>query len=276
MWTTLALAAALGSAAGQTDQLTVTNVRATYGQLGPLRTDNKVLPGDRYDLAFDVEGIKVGDDGKVIYSMGMEVTNSQGKVIYGRDPRNLEAYYFLGGNRLFATTYVTAGFSQPPGKYTIKVSLTDRATKASTTLTREFELLPKDFGLVGLSLSYDPEGRWAAPPRGVTGQSLFVNLMATGFERDKNKKQQPDVSLEMRVLDENGKPTLSKPLAGDISRDVPMEVVYLPLNFVLELNRPGKFTVELVGTDRLSKKTAKLSFPVVVTEAKAANGSDQK
>jgi len=42
----------------------------------------------------------------------------------------------------------------------------------------------------------------------------------------------------------------------------------VPANFAVPLNRPGKFTVELQALDRVSKKTAKLSIPLVVAEQK--------
>ena len=90
MLTTLALLSALSLPANQTDKLTVTNVRSTYGVLGAARPDDKVLPGDSYVLSFDIEGVKVADDGKVLYSVGMEVTDSDGKAQFKQDPRDGE------------------------------------------------------------------------------------------------------------------------------------------------------------------------------------------
>src|SRR5689334_10313128 len=43
---TLAAAAALALAPGQSGALNLTNVRPTYGELGATRTDNRYLPGD--------------------------------------------------------------------------------------------------------------------------------------------------------------------------------------------------------------------------------------
>jgi hypothetical protein len=40
------------------------------------------------------------------------------------------------------------------------------------------------------------------------------------------------------------------------------------MHFLLSLNRPGKFTVELRATDQVSKKKAKLSFPLTVLPAR--------
>ena len=48
---------------------------------------------------------------------------------------------------------------QPAGAYTVKVKVTDRATKRSAELTRTFEVLPKALAIVRLSTTYDPDGR---------------------------------------------------------------------------------------------------------------------
>lgn len=41
-----------------------------------------------------------------------------------------------------------------------------------------------------------------------------------------------------------------------------------PGQFVLPLNRAGKFTIELKATDLLSNKTSQVSFPLTVLESK--------
>jgi hypothetical protein len=277
MWTTLALVAGLSSVVAESDQLKLVNVQPTYGTLGAERTDTKLLPGDIYFLSFDVEGLKADGDGKVRYAQSVKYKNSQGKVVYGQEPQPRDAYAPLGGARLHLTTLVNAQFDQPPGEYTVTVTISDPKTKASATETRKFEILPKNFGLVQLNTAYyDVQGGMVpAPPGGVPGQFLTVSFAAVGFDRDSGKKQ-PDVAVEMRVLDEGGKPTVANPFKGEVNQDVPDTVVLLPMTFTMALNRPGKFTVELKGTDRLSKKTAKLSFPLTVVDLKHLTGSEQK
>ena len=51
------------------------------------------------------------------------------------------------------------------------------------------------------------------------GQSLFVHGFVVGFERDGGTKQ-PKLALELRILDEAGKPTLAAPMTGTIEKDV--------------------------------------------------------
>jgi hypothetical protein len=269
MWTTLALVTALSLAPGQAGQLTLSNIQSTSGFLGAERASNKFLPGDTFFLAFTIDGVKVDANGEVLYSMGMEVTNSQGKAVFKQEPRDLTAFNSLGGNRLPAFAHVDVGLDQPAGEYTLTVTVMDRSSKAKQGLTRKFEVLPKAFGLVRASTSIDPQAQIPAPHLGVTGQSFWVNFAAVGFERDKVKKQ-PDVAVEMRILDESGKPTLAKPYTGEVTagNNVPAEAQALPMQFLLALNRAGKFQVELQATDRIAKKTAKLSFPITVVDSK--------
>lgn len=270
MWTTLALVAALGPTLGQADQLKLTNIRATYGILGAERQDNKLLPGDIYFLAFDIEGIKPDETGKVLYSMGMEVTNSQGKVQFGSEPQKHEAINSLGGNRLQGSAFVRIGLDHPPGTFTVKVTVTDQSVKPmqTQTLERKFEVLKKDFGLVTVRTSYDPEGRFAAPPGGVVGQTIWVNFAVVGFGRDKNKK--PDIDVALRILDEAGKPTIAKPAPVVAKETLEEGVVAIPIALVISLNRPGKFTVELDATDQTTNKKSQVSFPLTVVEQRAA------
>jgi hypothetical protein len=266
MLTTLTLAVALGSALGQAEQLTISNARTTYGRMGPNRSDNKLLPGDTYSVAFNVEGFKVDDEGKALYTMAMQVTNDKepDKVVYGLDPQDLETYILLGGTTMPAFSYFNAG-THPAGEYTMKVTVVDRNSKAKATLTRKFEILPKAFGMIGLSLSYDPDNRLAAPAAGVVGQSIWINFAILGFERDAKKKQ-PDVTVEMRVLDPRNKPTTVKPLVGRINAGVEAIHEVLPMSYRLPLSRAGKFTLEILATDKIAKKEVKISFPVTVTE----------
>ena len=42
-------------------------------------------------LAYDIEGLTVREDGRVFYSIGMELTNKEGKSIFRQEPKDLEA-----------------------------------------------------------------------------------------------------------------------------------------------------------------------------------------
>lgn len=262
MWTTLTLAAALTLAPAQAGGLRLTNERLTYGTLGPARSDSKFLPGDVLSMTFDMEGLKALSGGKVAYSLGFQVSDAKGKLVYGEDPRDLEAVLHLGGSKVPASPFVVLGTDMAAGTYEFKMTVRDRTANTSQTLARKFEVLPRGFGLVALQVS---NGNIQTPPLGVVGQELFLNFAVVGFDRDKVKKQ-PDVMLEMTILDEKKKPTLDKPITGKFSDNVPENVVAVPTYFLLKLNRAGTYTVELRATDQVSKKTSALSIPLRVYE----------
>lgn len=272
MWTAILLAALVGVDEGRSKALTFKNVHATYGELGADRKDNKLLPGDAYHLSFDVEGFKSDDDGKIRYSMALEVTNSQGKSVYRRDARDLETVNPFGGDRVHFFPIIQVGFQHPPGEYTVSVTAKDRSTGATGVLSRKIEILAPAFGLVNLQTWYtSPSGRVQAPAGGVTGQLLTVSFSAVGFDRDATTKQ-ANVAVELRILDENGKPTLPKSIPGALDQ-VPEGWVIVPMSYDLPLTRPGKFTLKLRGTDMISKKTAELTLPITVAESRSSEGT---
>jgi hypothetical protein len=95
---------------------------------------------------------------------------------------------------------------------------------------------------------------------------LVVNFAAVGFERAKSGDQ-PNIAVTLTVTDGDGKPTLAKPFAGAVTKGVPSKVLAVPMQFALSLNRAGKFKVEVKATDKISGKTATLSFPLTVSKA---------
>jgi hypothetical protein len=262
MLASLILAAA-GLVSAQDGGLSLTNVRTTYGAPGVTRQDNKLLPGDHVYVSFDIEGITVADDGKVLYSMTTEVLDGGGKSLFREEPRDLEVTNALGGRTVPAFTQMDVGLNTPAGDYTLQVTVTDRASKRSQTLSRKFEVLPKAFGVVRLTTTLDHDAKVPASSFS-TGQSLWVNCAVVGFQR----KEQANISIEMRVLDESNNPTLAKPFTGEISKDLPATALSAAAQFLVPLNRAGKFTIELKATDQLSGKTSELKFPITVQQSK--------
>jgi hypothetical protein len=272
MWATLALATALSLAPHQTGELKLTHARSTYGVLGPVRADDKLLPGDLYFVRFDIENLKVGSDGTVLYSMGFELLNSKGNKEYAKEPTDLTAKNDLGGTSMpgFAATEI--GVDTAPGEYTMKVTVTDRSSKQTATLERKFEVLPKAFGIVRSMLAYATQSPLAAPSLAVPGQSMYLNFAVVGFTRAKDKEGkegQPSIAIEIVVLDEQGNPTLKKPLTDQVI-EAPKNTTGLPIIEVLQFNRTGKFTIKATVEDRVAKKKATMELPlkVVADESK--------
>jgi hypothetical protein len=247
-------------------QFNLANVRTTYDNLGAPRADTKFLPGDKIVIAFDIEGIQADAAGKALYTIAMDVTDGKGTVQFKQAPRDKEATLALGGSRLPAFASIQIGTDQPAGAYTVRVTVTDRVSKASQSFSKTYEVLPKAFGLVRLATTSDPNGQFSLPFP-AEGQSLWVNFVVVGFGRDQGKGQ-PNLSVALNVLDESGKPTMAKPFSGEVNQNVPAQAQALPLQFLLDLNQPGKFTVALTATDNVSGKTVNLSFPLVVSKSK--------
>ena len=261
MWTTVALLSALSVTPGQKD-LSLTHVRSTLGLLGPQRSNETLSPGDILYVCFDIEGISVDEQGKVRYSIALEVSDSSGKVLFKRSLDKSEAKMSLGGNRVPAYAQISIGSETPAGEYSYKITVKDLISGKSKSITRSAKVIAKDFALVRTSVSVDLDGRYPVVVFGC-GQGIWVHSNAVGFMRNRDSKQ-PHVAFTLRVLDEDGKPIYDKPMTNTVKKDVPDKAPAVPMAFPLSLNRPGKFTVEFVARDEISGKKAKTSFPITV------------
>lgn len=269
MWATFALAAALIPA--QAGTLELTNVRVAHGVLGQERKDTKVLPGDLLVVTFDITGLEVAADGRVRYRMGMELTRKgKPKPEFKNDPEVKESVLTLGGNSLPNQAFSVIGLDTPPGEYDMKVTVEDLGkTRQTKTLVRSFEVLPPQLGFVRVSTTY--ETGQPAPLVAVPGQTLLVNFWAVGFKVD--DKGNPDIVIEMQILDEAGKPTVGKPFTGEVKKIIKAEFAkYIPFDPIpLHLNRPGKYKIVLKVTDNLNgKKTAEQTLNLTVLDTSKA------
>jgi hypothetical protein len=265
MLTTFGLLMALSFTPGDAGQLSLTDVRTTYGILGARRPNDKFLPGDLFVLSFDIEGTKANASGKIRYGIGLEVSDANGKVLYKQDPVDSETASPADG-KLAAFARLEIGTEQPSGNYMLKVSVTDRTAGVTQEVTRPCQVLPPAFGIVRPSATSDPDGKTpiASLHKGKPG---WIHFAAVGFARD-GSKGQPHLTATLNVLDEAAKPALAKPSSGTIAQDVPRGAKAVPMQFALVLQKAGKYTAELVVTDDVSGKKATLSLPIRVEESK--------
>jgi hypothetical protein len=262
---TLSLAAALAIAPHQVGELKLTNQRMTYGELGAVRPSDKYLPNDLFFVAFDIEGITVNTDGKVSYVMSMVVTDKNNKDVYKPEkPAEREEVLPLGGSRLPARAFVLLKPDQEPGTYTCKVSVTDKVSNVTKVLEQKFDVVPKAFGLVALYTTSDMEGNLPAPPSGVIGQNLFIQCALVGFGRDANKK--PNAQVELRIYDENKKPTLAKATSAAVPAEAPEGDPVL-FRFLIPFNREGNFIAEIKAIDNIAagKPPSVVTFPIKIS-----------
>jgi len=274
MWATLTLMSALSLApAADAGDLQLTNARVTHGPLGPTRQAAKFLPGDVYFVSFDIEGLQYSKDGYARWSEKFKLYDPSGKLKHESLEQDYDLFAIQGGGRLAKHLHAEVDANDPPGEYTMQVFVTDRATKKKATLTRKYEVAEKAFGVVRLACSYVPPGPngpvMLAPGLGSVGQVLFFNYGVTGFERDPKTKQ-PSLRLEINMRDEAGKPTLENAFAETVpgkDDSLPEKLALIPLYNTLALTKPGKYTVELKATDQVSKKTATVTYPLVVVDS---------
>jgi hypothetical protein len=266
MLTTAILLTAMSLGQGPPGQLALTNLRTTHGPLGPTRPDNRILPGDLVCLSFDIEGFQTNSTGKVLYGVGMEVADSKGDVLFKKAPSQHELPSPGSGRSIPACAKIEVGLNQPPGKYGLKVTIVDRTAGTTTSVTRPYEILPLEFGIVRVSLASDREGKASAAGFS-QGRPGWINFTVVGFGRD-NVKGQPHLAATMRVLDEDGRPVFSKPSSGVINQNVPVQVGAVPMQFQLVLAQMGRFTVELHVTDEITGHKTTVTFPIQVVASK--------
>jgi hypothetical protein len=261
-----ALAALLSLSPSQAGGLAVTNPHVTYRDFGSTRPDNRYLPGDVFFLSFDIEGLKLNEVGEVNYLMGVEVLDKVGKAIFSAPASKNTVVLPLGGTKLPGNVYVTIGQDMPPGPYTCKVTISDAAVpNAHKVVEQKFEVLPKGFGLVALYISHDEKGMMPQGMSGIVGQTVYVHFGMVNFGRDAGQK--PDAAVEFRVVDGSGEATIKKPSIVTVPRTLPDTDQFAVFDFPLPLNREGTFTVEIKAADKVTGKTATLSFPVKVYPA---------
>jgi hypothetical protein len=175
---------------------------------------------------------------------------------------NQQSLASLGGKSVPAVAQLDVGPDHPAGVFTLKVAITDRASKQTQAFTQRVQVLPAAFGIVQVKVTGDPEGSVPAGLVGV-GDSLWVSFAAVKFGRD-SATQQPHVQFEMRILEENNTATVAKPETGVINQDVAPNAKLLGVQFLISANRPGKFVVELKAVDKISGKSAVQAFPLTV------------
>lgn len=261
--TSLVLVAALAAALlvpASASALDIKNFRPCYSPVpfGATRQDVKCLPGDVILFTYDIEGLKFDEKtGKASFVTIFELFDAKATLVYKKETPS-EVVAHLGGTRMPGDAQVHMGRKQAPGKYVVRVTVHDRNAKVSKSHTHPIELLPQGFGFAMVQ----------APGVGFAGQHHATAFFLIDMKLDANK--QPNVKLEMRVLDENGKP-VAPSVFSELPRDLPLEADLekqnaVPMHFPLYLNRPGRFTIDIMAKDNAGNREARLTHPLVVLD----------
>jgi hypothetical protein len=253
--------------AGGDNKLEILNAYGTYGPLGAKRTPGAgILPGDTAYFTFDIKNLKLDPTGRASYSIGVDVFDAKGDVLFQLKPQNAVAQNYFGGNVLQASSFLDIPLDAKPGPVSWKVTVHDRAADMKATLEGKGKILPPEFGIVQVATFADRAARVPMAPVGVVGSNLYIHFATVNFARDKKTKQ-PDVEVTLRVLDDKGKATFPNPLKGELNKDVPEDLKLVGMSFGLTMNRVGHFTAEIEARCKLCDKTVKVSLPVRILAA---------
>lgn len=234
------------------------NVRAIYGPFGATRPTNKVLPGDVVILEFEIFDLAVDPKtGVVKYETKLVVLDPKGKDMIKPQSDRKGLALGLGGNMVPERAIFLLGADFAPGKYKLVITITDPTSKKFKEYTHILDVLPADFGFIHIT----------APAIGLLGQDFPIEYSLVGFATDKMKM--PKMVVTTRVLDENGKPTVSEATVNKIPEDLGGQKTNELVRLVspIFLNRPGRFTFEIEARDELSKKSAKFSYSFKVVDS---------
>ncbi len=237
----------------------IKNARPSYMALGATRYDAKYLPGDVVFVTFDIEGLGIDPKTKLTgYVTILELVDPLGKVIFKNESKVTEVMPQLGGTRMPGDLHVILGPKQSPGNYHIKLTVHDKVGKDAKAIRFDFTVLPEEFGLVGVS----------APAIGFPGQRYVLGLALINMGLD--AKKLPNVAVTLRVLDRKGT-SVAPAVQSFLPRDLPEDTDLTKANFVempqlIYLNQTGQYTIEVIAEDRISKKTAKLQYPLTVLD----------
>lgn len=253
----LLLAGVLAFVPSSAQALELKNFRMAHGPLGATRLGAKFLPGDYLFITYEIEGLKVDDKNKASFVTLVEVFDAANKTIFSKETPNVLIPQ-LGGAKIPGDFYVTMGTDRAPGLYRVRLTVKDVIGKDIKSSTHPFELLAKDFGIVGVM----------APAIAFPGQPYMLQYNVVELGLDANKK--PNAKIELKVLDDAGK-AVSTPAISNYPADLPenLDLVksnFIPIDFPIFPNRAGRFRVEITVVDNLKKKNASLSYPLNVLD----------
>jgi hypothetical protein len=260
MWTTVAVAASLWGLAASDQDLKIAHARFTYGMLGMERTNTTFLAPDFIWLSFDIDNLsRDRKTGKFVYSVVLDCLNSKGKRVFGHDDPNIEEIDALGGSTLATYVWVQIGRDTAPGKYTLRLNVTDKVAKKKATWKHDFTIRNKVFGFSRVSVQ----------AVGIASQPTAVLFYVQGFQ--KNAKKLPNLGVRIRIFDEKRDPTLVRPIIINIPKDLaegldPTQLTEVPLQTEFRLSRPGRFTILLEAEDRQAKKSIELRCKITVLD----------
>ena len=242
--------------AGPSSAVEIRNIRPCYGPQGATRHDNKYLANDLVFVAYDIEKLVPDKNGKVRYTATLELVDSNNKLLLSK-PTDEDLTPALGGARIASEAHVFLGPKDPPGKYTVQITIKDQIGNDTKRFKYQFEIVKEEFGFVGV----------AAPAVGLAGQQYAAQFGLVNFKL--NAGGNPSVDVIVRVVDETGKQI------GDVVKTTPVPAFKgnILVSHQMLLNRPGNFGLEITAVDNnANNRSVSLSVPFTVIDVPAIIG----
>ncbi|MGF1578420.1 MAG: hypothetical protein ACFCD0_03560 [Gemmataceae bacterium] len=263
MRTLLAVAVLLGmlSFPKPARALTLKNVRPTTGRFGATRKSTEYLPGGCVYLSFQISDITTDSKtNDVKYQTKLEVFDDKNKAVLSRTSIPQEVT-LSGGTEFPSYAFTFLSPDQPPGNYTMKVTVKDFLGKQTASFTHRFRILPPGFGIVqqtGVSM-------------GLVGQDYGLSFAIVGMMKDE-KTMLPEVLVTVQMTDTQGGKAFPKP------REVNVKALHSPLNDLTKkeiipislgffLNRPGRFIISVTAEDKIANRKTSFTFPLRVLDS---------
>jgi hypothetical protein len=252
----------VGFVPGMSSAVDIKNVRPCHGPFGATRSDRKCLPGDVLFMTYDIEDLAVDPKtGKTNYITILELLDEKGKVIFKKETMN-DPIPQLGGARMPGDLHIIMGPKQAPGTYAIRLSVHDKLDKnaGAKAFEYKFEVVAETFGFVGIS----------APAVGFPGQQYVTGFGLVNMKLGGKGQDTPDAEVMFRILDDKGVPVTTD-VKMAFPRDLPdktdlKQANFVPITYPVFLNRPGRYIVEVLATDKAGNKKAALRYPVTVLD----------
>jgi hypothetical protein len=249
---------------GVSAALEISNVVPRYGPLGAVRAKLECLPKDVIIITYDLADLTVdAKSGKAKYTILMELLNAEGKVL-STDKNTYEPMLQLGGGKMPGDLVVQVGAKQAPGKYTIRLTVTDELDKVKANAGKQFsypyEVVPDKFGLAAVR----------APAFGWPGGPNVIEFAVVNFALDKKNQAKGEVSI--RIFDAKGKQVDAVQffLPADVPEGANLKQVnVVPIRYPIFMNRPGRFTVEIAAEDKLGNAKAEMRYSFNVIDINA-------
>jgi hypothetical protein len=232
------------------------------GSHGPTRVDAdnlKVVPGDVLYAEYAIVGLASDPKtGKVNYDVVLELIDNTGKNLMRRPTPN-SAVPQLGGGEMPGDLYIVFGENFAVGKYTAKLTVTDKVASKTVVKNYPVQVVPKQLAFVHVE----------AMAMALVGDPVGVRCLVTGHALD---KKMCNVDVTIRLLDAGGK-EVATPVKMNFPGDLAKggldkeNLTILPVVYPLTPNRPGQFVFELTAVDKNAKNaTVELKLPLQVLD----------